>query len=192
MCRSERQRPDTAVHLLIDRSPSMSALVARSNGGHARRIDLAWEASLALTLALEAIPGVNPGMTAFPGHLGESTRVYRILPHGSRLSAVRDRLITDLDGSTPLTEALLYGASELIATRERRKVIFVLTDGIPDDLDSAITLLERIRASGIEVHGIGLALDVGRVFGPSICIQDLGELKARLFDLCRGVLSTTP
>lgn len=187
--RTRKHQPDTAVHLLLDRSPSMSALVARPAGGSARRIDLAWEATLALTLALEAIPGVNPAITAFPGALGESTRVYRVLPHGRRLNDVRDHFGSDLDGSTPLAEALLYAASELLGTPCQRKVILCLTDGIPDDLEAAISILEKVRASGIVVHGIGLALDVDRVFGPSISIADLGELRSALFDLCRTFLT---
>lgn len=187
--RNRRIQPDTAVHLLVDRSPSMSALVARPQGGSARRIDLAWEASLALALALEAIPGVNPAITTFPGEMGESSRVYRVLPHGRRLNEVRDHLGSDLDGSTPLAEALLYGASELIGTGCQRKLILCLTDGIPDDLEAAIAILAQIRASGIAVHGIGLALDVDRVFGPSITIADLGELRSALFDLCRTLLT---
>lgn len=186
---SRRLLPDTAVHLLVDRSPSMSALVTRPQGGAARRIDLAWEATLALTLALEAIPGVNPAITTFPGAMGESTRVYRVLPHGRCLNEVRDHLGCDLDGSTPLAEALLYGASELLATGCQRNLILCLTDGIPDDLDAARTILAHIRASGIEVHGIGLALDVERVFGPSITIADLGELRSALFDLCQSLLT---
>lgn len=188
MQRSRKIHPDTAVHLLVDRSPSMSALVVRSEGGSARRIDLAWEATLALTLALEAIPGVNPGITAFPGAMGESSRVYRVLPHGRRLKEVQDHLGSDLDGSTPLAEALLYGASELIGTGCQRKLILCLTDGIPDDLEAAIAILAQIRASGIDVHGIGLALDVDRVFGSSITIADLAELRSALFDLCRTLL----
>lgn len=192
LARGKVRHPDTAVHLLIDRSPSMSALVSRAEGGHARRIDLAFEAAIALTLALEAIPGVNPGVTAFPGEQGEATRVFRVLPHGVRLSSVQDRLVTDLDGSTPLAEALLYGASELLATRESRKVLLVLTDGIPDDLDAAITMVREIREAGIEVHGIGLAIEVDRVFGPSVTISDLGELRKGLFNLCQGILAYQP
>jgi len=187
--RTQKIQPDTAVHLLVDRSPSMSALVTRPEGGAARRIDLAWEATLALTLALEAIPGVNPAITAFPGAMGESTRVYRVLAHGRRLDEVRDHLGSDLDGSTPLAEALFYAASELLGTSCQRKVIFCLTDGIPDDLEAAISILEQIRSSGIVVYGIGLALDVDRVFGPSIRIADLAELRLVLFELCRTFLT---
>lgn len=189
---SRRLKPDTAVHLLLDRSPSMSALVIRPEGGPARRIDLAWEATLALTMALEAIPGVNPAITAFPGAWGESTRVFRVLPHGRRLNELRNHLGSDLDGSTPLAEALLYAASELLGTTCQRKVLLCLTDGIPDDLEAAISILQQIRASGIVVHGIGLALNVDRVFGPSISIADLRELRSALFDLCRTLMITPP
>jgi hypothetical protein len=143
-------------------------------------------------MALEAIPGVNPAITAFPGAWGESTRVFRVLPHGRRLNELRNHLGSDLDGSTPLAEALLYAASELLGTTCQRKVLLCLTDGIPDDLEAAISILQQIRASGIVAHGIGLALNVDRVFGPSISIADLRELRSALFDLCRTLMITPP
>jgi len=65
-----RKAPNTAVHILIDRSPSMSALVAHEGITIGRRIDLAWEATISLALALEGIHGVNAGITAFPGSAG--------------------------------------------------------------------------------------------------------------------------
>jgi hypothetical protein len=167
----------------------MSAWATSRRGATFRRIDLAWEATLALVMALEAIPGVNPAITAFPGRDGESTRVYRMLPHGRRLQSVKDRIGTDLDGSTPLAEALHYGAFAVLGTPEKRKILLVLTDGIPDDLDAAQAVLKAIREAGIEVHGIGLDIDVRPVFGEALWIQDVSDLSRQIFRLCRTILS---
>lgn len=66
---SPKAAPNTAVHLLVDRSPSMSDRVHADGVVVGSRSDLAWDACLALALALEGIPGVNPAVTAFPGRL---------------------------------------------------------------------------------------------------------------------------
>jgi Mg-chelatase subunit ChlD len=180
--------PNTAVHILVDRSPSMSALVAHEGKTIGRRIDLAWEATLSLAMALEGIQGVNLGITAFPGKDGEASSVYSVLPHGS---SVRSRVAAfggDLDGSTPLAEAIWFAGCRLVQQREERKLLMVLTDGIPDDLDEALNILARCRSSGIEVTGIGLGIEVDRVFESNVSVQLIRELPMRLNEVCKRLL----
>jgi cobaltochelatase CobT len=185
---ASRKAPNTAVHILVDRSPSMSALVAHEGKTIGRRIDLAWEATLSLAMALEGIQGVNVGITAFPGKDGEASSVYSVLPHGS---SVRSRVAAyggDLDGSTPLAEAIWFSGCRLVQQREERKLLLVLTDGIPDDLDEALNILARCRSSGIEVTGIGLGIEVDRVFESNVSVQLIRDLSTRLNEVCKNLL----
>jgi len=180
--------PNTAVHILVDRSPSMSALVTHEGKTIGRRIDLAWEATISLAMSLEGIQGVNVGITAFPGKDGEASSVYTVLPHGS---SIRSRVAAfggDLDGSTPLAEAIWFSGCQLIQQREERKLLLVLTDGIPDDLDEALNILARCRSSGIEVTGIGLGIEVDRVFESNVSVQLIRDLPIRLSDVCKQLL----
>lgn len=180
--------PNTAVHLLVDRSPSMSARVHAEGVVVGRRSDLAWDAALALAFALEGIPGVNPAVTAFPGYLGAGDSVFRIVDHGGRVRARAGCFGVGTDGGTPLAEGLWYAASRLLACREPRKLLLVLTDGLPNDREAAQDILARCRASGIEVVGIGLGIEVDRVFERALTIQRIPDLKARLFELSRDLL----
>jgi cobalamin biosynthesis protein CobT len=180
--------PNTAVHLLVDRSPSMSAPVMHRGMVLGRRIDLAWEASIALALALEGISGVNPAVTAFPGQHGESDSVFRVLGHGARVRQRAGYFGCGTDGGTPLAEGLWYAASRLIGCQEPRKIILALTDGEPDDDAAARDILSRCGASGIEVVGIGLGIEVGHLFERSITIREMSELRSRLFELSRELL----
>jgi cobalamin biosynthesis protein CobT len=172
------------VHLLVDRSPSMSAPVMHRGMVLGRRIDLAWEASIALALALEGISGVNPAVTAFPGQHGESDSVFRVLGHGARVRQRAGYFGCGTDGGTPLAEGLWYAASRLIGCQEPRKIILALTDGEPDDDAAARDILSRCGASGIEVVGI----EVGHLFERSITIREMSELRSRLFELSRELL----
>jgi len=166
----------------------MSAPVVHEGVTVGRRIDLAWEAAIALALALEGISGVSPAVTAFPGRNGEGDSVFRVLPHGSRVRQRAGYFGVGTDGGTPLAEGLWYAASRLIGCREPRKIILALTDGEPDDETAAREILSRCSASGIEAVGIGLGIEVGHLFERSITILQMAEPRSRLFELSRDLL----
>ena len=179
--------PNTAIHLLLDKSESMGYQVSDSQGQPlGSRMPIALEATLALALAFEGIPGVNPGVTAFPGHQDDS--VYRLLEHGQRVNARTGAFSLAATGSTPMTEAIWFAAASLLRCLEPRKVLIVITDGQPNDSLSTLELLQRCRDSGIEMVGVGLGLDVSHLFPMAITINDLSELRAQLFELSKAVL----
>ncbi|OAI06178.1 VWA domain-containing protein [Methylomonas methanica] len=179
--------PNTAIHLLLDKSESMGYQVTDSQGQPmGSRMPIALEATLALALAFEGIPGVNPGVTAFPGHHEDS--VFRLLEHGQRVNARTGAFSLAATGSTPMTEAIWFGAASLLGCREPRKVLMVITDGQPNESLSTLELLQRCRDSGIETVGVGLGLDVSHLFPIAITINDLSELRAQLFELSKSLL----
>ncbi|QPK61686.1 VWA domain-containing protein [Methylomonas sp. LL1] len=179
--------PNTAIHLLLDKSESMGYQVTDSQGQPiGSRMPIALEATLALAMAFEGIPGVNPGVTAFPGHQDDS--VFRLLEHGQRVNARTGAFSLAATGSTPMTEAIWFGAASLLRCREPRKVLMVMTDGQPNDTLSTLELLQRCRDSGIETVGVGLGLDVSHLFPIAITINDLSELRAQLFELSKSLL----
>jgi cobaltochelatase CobT len=179
--------PNTAIHLLLDKSESMGYQVTDSQGQPmGSRMPIALEATLALALAFEGIPGVNPGVTAFPGHQDDS--VFRLLAHGQRVNTRKGAFSLTATGSTPMTEAIWFGVASLLQCREPRKVLMVMTDGQPNDTLSTLELLQRCRESGIETVGVGLGLDVSHLFPVAITINDLSELRAQLFELSKSLL----
>ena len=182
-----RVAPNTAIHLLLDKSESMSySIVGRQGELLGTRMPIALEASLALALALEGLPGVNPGITAFPG--SDYGTVYRLLEHGQHVRQRAGAFSLSASGSTPMTEAIWFAAGALLRCREPRKVLMVMTDGQPNDTVSTLEILQRCRDSGIETVGIGLGIDVSHLFPVSIAINELQELRTRLFELSKSVL----
>ena len=185
--RTVKASPNTAIHLLVDKSESMSyPLVDRQGNSLGTRMPIALEASLALALALEGLSGVNPGITAFPG--GNDESVYRLLEHGQRVRSRTGAFSLSASGSTPMTEAIWFGAASLLRCREPRKVLMVMTDGQPNDTLSTLEILQRCRDSGIETVGIGLSIDVSHLFPVAIVINELQELRTQLFELSKSVL----
>ena len=179
--------PNTALHMVLDRSYSMNTGLLDVGGKPSgTRLSMTLSASLALALALEGVPGVNVGITAFPGQAPNS--VYRLLPHGQRVKTRASAFTLSASGGTPMTEALWFGAAALLRCREPRKVLLVLTDGQPDELTSTLDILQRCQDSGIDVVGIGLGVEVGHLFPVALRINALTELRTQLFALSKALL----
>ena len=184
---SVKPSPNTAIHLLLDKSDSMGyPVLDRQEQPLGTRLPIALEATLALALAFEGLSGVNPGITAFPGD--QEGSVYRLLDHGQRIRQRAGAFSLAADGSTPMTEAIWFGAATLLRCREPRKVLMVMTDGQPDDIVSTLDILQRCRDSGIETIGIGLSIDVSHLFPVALAINDLQELRTQLFELSKALL----
>jgi cobaltochelatase CobT len=179
--------PNTAIHVLLDKSDSMDEpVLGDKHQSVANRLSIALEASMALALAFEGIAGVNPGMTAFPGR--DDTSVFRLLEHGERVRANSAAFSLRAGGTTPMAEAVWFAAAALLRCREPRKVLLVMTDGQPNDILSTLEILQRCRNSGIETVGVGLGIDVSHLFPVAITINELRELRTQLFALSKAVL----
>ena len=174
----QRMAPNTAVHVLIDLSGSM-------NGGADR---IALDAAMSLALALEPIRGVSCAVTAFPSLDGEAEMVTRITSHGDRVAARAGAFVQNARGGTPMTGALWYAAADLLARQEERRVILTLTDGGPNDWDSANAMVMRAGTAGIEMIGVGIATSVDHLFPVAVQIASVADLKGELFRIAGRLL----
>ncbi len=186
--RAHRIAPNTAVHLLVDLSGSMAAAVHRNDGTVTTRADSALESALALALALDGIAGVTVAVTAFPGRSGRPDRVTRMVRHGQSPRACAGAFIQAARGGTPMAEALWYAAADLVACREERRMVVVLTDGEPDSPSEVLRLLALCRQAGIETVGVGIGIDVRHLFPTAIEVTEAKDLKRELFGVAERLL----
>jgi len=182
--RTHKQAPNTALHLLVDASGSMSGCYDHSR--RLRLIDLAMDSAVALALALEGISGVNPAITRFPHE--DTDNVIPLLKHGQKVRPHASAFSAFTNGGTPLHTAIWYAAASVLATKEERKVIMVLTDGEPDDYDAAKSVIRRCEATGIELVGVGICIDTSHLFDNSICINNVSDLRSELFRISKDLL----
>ncbi len=77
----------------------------------------------------------------------------------------------------------------MLATKEERKVIIVVTDGDPDSRSAAQAIIERCKASGIELIGIGIGHSIGHLFDVAIRVDDVRQLRGELFRIGRQLLA---
>ena len=147
--------------------------------------ETAIRAALALTMCLTTFKHVNPALSVFGG----TKSVHTVLPHGQRLLRKAEDTIARLKafGGTPLAEAVLSGTIALSQTREERKVMIVVTDGIPDDIPPTISLIEKLQKSGVIVIGIGIGKYqcVDQLFKHYISIDQVEELQTKFFQVAR-------
>ncbi len=175
---------NTAVHILLDCSGSMR-----------RRIKLTMQVCHAVATALDAIDGINVGVTAFPagtpsdGGNGNDRgpTVCPILRHGERMHG---DFAVSAAGCTPLGEALWWVLQQMLPLSEPRKIALVLTDGDPDSFNVALNAIEDGRRLGVEIYGLGITSETITKLLPdySRTISDLSELAPAMFGMLRGAL----
>ncbi len=186
---------DLATIIMLDTSASMAARLADGRSV----LDVQ---RLAVSLLGEALErrGDAFALCAFASNGREDVRMTGLKTFGERFDdAALSRLAGLRPGlSTRLGTALRHARSEFGGARAWRRLLLVLTDGEPSDIDVAhgreLVVDARRAALGLKQAGIdvfGVVLDpagvgsAAAVFGRSntIAVRDLAELPARLSGL---------
>ena len=173
---SEHLGLDTAVHILLDGSGSMSG----------EPMHLASLSCYAVAKALEMIPGVSVGATLFPAY-ASSIDVCPLVKHGEKVTDLFDITAT---GETPLAEALWWVLQTMLKMKEARKILIILTDGQPQRIHAVRQVLEMYRQMKIEVYGIGInASSVKRLLlDRSSIITSMEDLIPAMFGILQNAL----
>ncbi len=186
---------DTAVTLLIDCSSSM--------GGYA--IQLAQSVAMAFTDIL-AHGNIKCRVVGFGGTSelpdGVSSKEYDTMQSGfSHISLVHFQEVKDFrenyrtakarfprlraNGTTPLAPALIREVRKLLDFRTERRIMMVLTDGEPNgdgNLSDAEhrricrDIVSQAERAGVEMVGLGIGVDVSRIFDDSVTVMKIDEL----------------
>ena len=100
-------------------------------------------------------------------------------------------------GGTPMADGIEYGLRALSTRREGYRVMFVLTDGVPDGGHAEVmrSQFRRAAEAGIVIVGVGLGRDsayVTKVFEHHVHANNLADiprpLVAKLHELVTGQL----
>ncbi len=125
-------RRDLAIALLIDTSESTDGWV----GGSLRIIDVEKEALVVLAEALDAL-GDLYAVLAFSGHGPADVRLLTVKAFEEPVNTVVRRRVAALepDGYTRTGAAIRHASTLLGAQRTRYRLLLVLSDGKPNDVD---------------------------------------------------------
>lgn len=176
---------DTAVCLLVDCSGSMSG----------SKFNMACAGAGGLAEALKPL-NINYSIYGFTNTYDEEhPLIWMFTEYGervsqpeliSRFSKASGALMQNSDG-----DAIAYSASRLMQTKQKRKVLLVLSDGSPagrlhaGDLTTYTKeVIKNAEKSGIDVYGIGIQDDnVRKFYSKSTVVNKLSDLAPTILSI---------
>lgn len=178
----ETQALHTAVVLLLDNSGSMADQVISGP----KRYEVANPAAFALHHALAGLSGVKVASVAFASY-DSRPEVNILVDFGERPDSRYFNILPD--GGTPTHRALWSARATLLQRPESRKIILLITDGYPADLEATMAATSRCERDGIEIAAIGIDTEsVRRYWNIHRVIQNLPELPMAMFDVMEMLL----
>jgi hypothetical protein len=172
-------RRNPAVVLLVDRSGSMAA-----DG----RIERSFE-GLVLLVEVCRRAGVPAAVWSFADmpreELSWETPLDRATRH--RLG----RLPQSCDGNTDMTAALLAVRRAFAARHGDPKLLFMLSDGEPDQVDPTLESVGKLEADGVTPFGLGLGpgtAGLGRFFRRAATVVKTPEIVGKIASLLENAL----
>ncbi len=183
----------------------LSVIILLDASGSMRRLDYnATEAAYIISKALE-IGKYNVEVIQFALETSSySVDVYGIKSFNQRMAYAQNRFIPSSTGCiTPLLPALLGAEKSFDNVQSKRKVLFVVTDGEPNNGTGGYPQLckqeiNRLEAKGISVIGImlndgdGENWDIHNLFhdGRKLLCKDIKQLPIQMSTVIKNVLLT--
>lgn len=173
--RAERREQRVDVCLLLDASGSMAIDMGKAL--------ITLHAMLGM---LKSLPKVRSYAGAFNGH------------GYAELTTFSDKRqfvykVVSASGGTPTGGAVLNVLKMFSTSNDVRRLLFIITDGEPDDRDEFATVLALTRAQGIEVFGVALcnSSTMRNQFGEDYMVEaeDISELPAKLTGMMKNALA---
>ncbi|MGI2115656.1 hypothetical protein ACRN9G_18915 [Shewanella frigidimarina] len=152
---SIRRSPNAVISLLVDKSGSMGDADMR----------MANSVSYAMSAALDGIKGVKNMVGYYPSYLMNDSGCYideahlEIVKTFDKKPKASNFNITG-SGCTPTAQAVVSAIAYLVNRAEPRKLLFVITDGAPDNIEELKQSIAEANAVGVKVFGIGIRRDV--------------------------------
>lgn len=168
----EQKGVETVVYLLGDISGSMSG-----------REEVLSNALYAVAEAMHSTPGVKVGAGVFPAFT-------QILPIGASPKAHVERMGLGVSGGTPMGAAMYWAARKLARRPEPRKILMVMTDGVPDDPREVRAANAALEAMGVEVFGVGIAEHrVANHFDNVCVVATIADLAPALMEMLHRAMT---
>lgn len=170
---------DAAVQLLMDRSGSTEDFVGEL-----------FETTTACAIALERLGRVKTAIELFPARDWEVQHSESAKAFGASARALSNRTSqVESCGGTPMHQAMQNVLPALLDRREKKKMLFILTDGMPDDVEATKAMLAKYAEKGVTVVGIGMGPyreKVVALIPNSVAVESIEELPRALEKLFKG------
>jgi nitric oxide reductase activation protein len=90
-----------------------------------------------------------------------------------------------------MAEAILWATCDLLRRDEALRILLVVTDGDPDEVETTREVIDLARKSGVQVLGLGIGSDTKGLFGDKHAevIGDIKELTGSMIKLIKQAMS---
>ena len=173
--RQQQTIPFPAVGLVVDGSSSMRG----------REMELALQASAVLAETNQVL-NVRTGIHVFAGD-----QVEQIKGYDQPLVQVKEYLAgVQASGGTPMADALWAAGCALARQREKRKLLFLITDGAPNDAQATIEIADMLQRSQIEIYGVGIGSHaVERFCNHAAVVNDATDVAGAILSALRASIT---
>lgn len=170
----------TGVYISLDISGSMN---------RKSRIEIARTATVGIAHVINSIKDANVSVSAF------NDEVKVIKSFSEQLQSRKGAFGVKAGGNTNMMPALLHGVKELSNCKKSRKMMIIITDGKTSDSKNAASTISAIKASGVDVHCVGIQMSgrrsvLDQLFTSSgwVNINSADELNKALFNIVKQSL----
>ena len=171
----------TDIAICVDCSSSMLT----DDGGLESRLKSACKVALSLALALENVEGINTCVDFFPAECGEYGYG---LQFGEKASQFAPYFDQKPRGSTPLAQCLWYEFNKLNVRETNRKIVLVITDGMPDSVNNVQNCFKYAKEHNIEIIGLSIRSDmILKLFEKCDIVENNEQLYEKAFSIVRNL-----
>lgn len=153
-------------------------------------MQLAIEAACFLPMAFDDVSGISTSIDIFPGSQRAADTLKRF--DGRTMPCLDALASVSANGGTPLGAALKISGVELVQFNAQRRILVVITDGLPDRVDETKAQLKALEAADVEVIGIGIGVSLKHLFADFVSVRQVGELTDVLYHLMERKLIRLP
>ncbi|WP_164888945.1 vWA domain-containing protein, partial [Falsigemmobacter intermedius] len=177
------------IHIEEDQSVAVQILIDTSGSTSGAVLDAEIVSALGIASALEHFQDVETAISHFPGSAWAGRMVHApfIKAFGQPVTSCYAKWPT-ATGGTPLADAYVSAWFNFLHSEKQRKILIILTDGMPDNAQAAAKEKAKLTRLGVEVYGViiskqpypaGMFDDSEQISSPNALPRSLSALVRR-------------
>ncbi|MDN2483956.1 VWA domain-containing protein [Vibrio agarivorans] len=177
-------KPNAKVVVLVDDSGSIGGNLLDQK-----------RSAYALIDTLSGVKGVDVSAFSFGAQTANGISRLKSFAEPATVAAPRVEGLCAGGGNTPLLPALYASIKDFaLAKADKKSVLIVITDGVPNELNTCISKLNEMRSHGIETIGVGVGAGVDSSkmrsqFGANqVIIPNFADLPKHMMKLSQEVI----
>ncbi|BBL92277.1 hypothetical protein VroAM7_49300 (plasmid) [Vibrio rotiferianus] len=174
--KTETKAVNTHVSIAWDTSGSMES---------ENRFIISQQAIISMVDAFEKTRGLTSSVCEFSGKYTNPVTALKLEHH--KLEQVKGNFLTRAAAGTPTEYAQYWCLEQCLASKAKRKIVIIITDGKPNNSEHLPTMNKLCAQAGIEVYALGLKCrDVTKYWPNSMNINDIKDLPNQISNVVKA------